>query len=152
MLIDGLRFRRGASFALLRLLEARAFEISVSVPLVLEYEAVGRRNARELGLTHTDIDVVVDYLCEVAHERQIFSLWRPSLWDPKDDMVLEVAVEAECDYVVTFNLRDVAGIEQFGLRAIPPAQFLDQLIAASLAEKSQGSRTPCQRRTVVIRG
>lgn len=63
MLIDGLRFRRGASFALLRLLEARAFEISVSVPLVLEYEAVGRRNARELGLTHTDIDVVVDYLC-----------------------------------------------------------------------------------------
>ena len=36
VLIAGLRSRRGASFALLELLAENAFEISVSVPLVLE--------------------------------------------------------------------------------------------------------------------
>ena len=75
-------------------------------------------------MTHADVDVVLDFLCAVAHHRQIFFLWRPFLRDPNDDMVLEVAVEAQCAYIVTFNLRDFVGIEQFGLQAITPAQFL----------------------------
>lgn len=124
VLIAGLRSRRGASFELLSRLGGTEFEISVSVPLVLEYEAVARAHARELGLTHEDIDDVLDYLCAVGHRRQIFYLWRPFLRDPRDDMVLEVAVEAACDFIVTFNLRDFAGVDRFGLRAITPGQFL----------------------------
>jgi predicted nucleic acid-binding protein len=96
----------------------------VSVPLVLEYEAVGKRQARELGLTQADIEAVVDFLCSIAHHREIFFLWRPFLRDPKDDMVLEVAVEAQCRYIVTFNLRDFAGCDQFGITAITPRDFL----------------------------
>ena len=94
------------------------------MPLVLEYEAVAKQQARELGLTHADIDDVLDYLCTVGHRRQIFFLWRPFLPDPRDDMVLEVAVEAGCRYIVTFNLGDFAGVEKFGLQAITPAVFL----------------------------
>jgi putative PIN family toxin of toxin-antitoxin system len=124
VLIAGLRSRRGASFALLELLAEGAFEISVSVPLVLEYEAVARRQSRTLGLTHHDVDTVVDFLCRQAHHRRIFYLWRPFLRDPNDDMVLEVAVEAQCQFIVTFNTRDFAGIEQFGLQTLTPAQFL----------------------------
>ena len=131
VLIAGLRSRRGASFAVLERLATNDFEISVSVPLVLEYEAVARRQSRELGLTHDEIDTVLDFLCRVAHHRQIFFLWRPFLRDPNDDMVLEVAVEAGCTHLITFNLRDFAGIEQFGLRAITPAQFLTLLGATS---------------------
>lgn len=131
VLIAGLRSRRGASFALLERLGADDFEISVSVPLVLEYEAVARRQSRELGLTYDEIDKVLDFLCRVAHHRQIFFLWRPFLRDANDDMVLEVAVEAGCTYIVTFNLRDFVGIEQFGLSAITPAQFLSMLGASS---------------------
>lgn len=131
VLIAGLRSRRGASFALLERLGAGDFEISISVPLVLEYEAVARRQSRELGLTHDEIDTVLDFLCSVAHHRQIFFLWRPFLRDANDDMVLEVAVEARCTYIVTFNLRDFAGIEQFGLRAVTPAQFLALLGGSS---------------------
>ena len=123
--------RRGASFALLEQLAADDFEVSVSVPLVLEYEAVVRRQSRELGLTHDEIDTVLDFLCRVAHHRQIFFLWRPFLRDPNDDMVLEVAVEAGCTHIITFNLRDFVGIEQFGLSAITPAQFLTLLGAPS---------------------
>jgi putative PIN family toxin of toxin-antitoxin system len=124
VLIAGLRSRRGASFALLGLLAEEAFEISVSVPLVLEYEAVARRQARELGLTYADVDTVVDFVCRQARHCTIFYLWRPFLRDPNDDMVLEVAVEAQCEYIVTFNTQDFAGVEQFGLRTLTPGAFL----------------------------
>ena len=124
VLIAGLRSRRGASFALLQRLGTGAYDVSVSVPLVLEYEAVARRHARELGLTHADVDAVVDFVCLQAQHRTIFYLWRPFLRDLTDDMVLEVAVEAQCQFIVTFNRKDFAGIEQFGLQVLTPREFL----------------------------
>lgn len=127
VLIAGLRSRRGASYRLLELLMDGAYEISISVPLVLEYEAVARRQAPGLGLSEADVDTVVDFICAQAHHRRIFFLWRPFLRDPKDDMVLEVAVEAQCRHIVTFNTRDFAGTEQFGVRPITPREFLTLL-------------------------
>ena len=116
------------------------FEISVSVPLVLEYEAVARRQSREPELTHDEIDTVLDFVCRVAHHRQIFFLWRPCLRDAKDDMVLKVAVEAGCAYIVTFNLRDFVGVEQFELRAITLGHFLTLLLSAGEREARIGAR------------
>ena len=81
----------------------------------------------ELGLSEADVDTVVDFICAQAHHRRIFFLWRPFLRDPKDDMVLEVAVEAQCRHIVTFNTRDFAGTEQFGVRPITPREFLTLL-------------------------
>jgi putative PIN family toxin of toxin-antitoxin system len=127
VLIAGLRSRRGASFAVLSRIGGAAFELNVSVPLVLEYEAAVKAQARELGLTHAEIDDVVDYLCAVARHRQVFYLWRPVLRDPTDDMVLEVAVAAGCDSIITHNVRDFAGAEQFGVRVVTPGAFLQQL-------------------------
>ena len=39
-------------------------------------------------------------------------------------MVLELAVKAGCDSIVTYNQRDFANIEQFGLQTVTPADFL----------------------------
>jgi len=75
-------------------------------------------------LTHADVDAVADFVCAQAHHRKIFYLWRPFLRDPNDDMVLEVAVEAQCGYIATFNTRDSAGVEQFGLQTLTPGEFL----------------------------
>jgi putative PIN family toxin of toxin-antitoxin system len=124
VLIAALRSRRGASYELLSLLGEEAFALSVSVPLVLEYEAVARRQARELGLTYADVTEVLDFVCKEAQHCTIFYLWRPFLRDPNDDMVLEVAVEAQCAYIVTYNTRDFDGIDQFGVRPITPKEFL----------------------------
>jgi putative PIN family toxin of toxin-antitoxin system len=123
VLIAGLRSANGASFAVLEGV-GRKFELNVSVPLVLEYESVTKRLARELGLTFEDIDDVLDHLCSVAHHRLIYYLWRPVLRDPNDDLVLELAVESNADYLVTHNIRDFAGSEQFGVRVISPRDFL----------------------------
>ena len=76
-----------------------------------------------LGLTHQEIDHVLDYLCAVAKRRQIFFLWRAVLRDPKDDFVLELAVEGGCEFIITYNQRDFSGIERFGLRTIDPPRF-----------------------------
>lgn len=127
VLIAGLRSPRGASYAVLDLVGSGTFDLSISVPLVLEYEAVAKRQARELGLTFADIDAVLDYLCSVAAHRRIHYLWRPVLKDPGDDMVLELAVEAGVDFIVTHNLRDFAESREFGIDAISPRDFLAQL-------------------------
>jgi putative PIN family toxin of toxin-antitoxin system len=125
VLVSALRSRQGASYKVVSLVGEELFDIVVSVPLVVEYEAATKRQSRHLGLTHADIDDILDYLCHVGLQREIFFLWRPVLRDPKDDLVLEVAVESECDYVVTHNLRDFAGAERFGVQVITPRRFLE---------------------------
>jgi putative PIN family toxin of toxin-antitoxin system len=124
VLVAGLRSRNGASFRLLNLLGSGRFKTVLSVPLVLEYESTCKRLSRSLGLTHSDIDDVVDYLCKDSERRQIFYLWRPFLRDPGDDMVLELAVEAAVDFIVTHNVRDFEGADQLGVRVITPLGFL----------------------------
>lgn len=127
VLISGLRSPHGASYAILQQVGSGAFTFSLSVPLVLEYEAVAKEHARELGLTYEDVDDVIDYLCREGEARSIFYLWRPVLKDPRDDMVLELAVEAGVDGIVTHNVRDFAEATRFGIRILRPGAFLRQL-------------------------
>lgn len=127
VLVAGLRSWRGASARLLALVGNGRFTINLSVPLVLEYEDVLLRPEAGVLLDPSAIDDVLDYHCAVARQHPIYFLWRPFLRDPKDDMVLELAVKAECQFIVTFNEKDFAGIEQFGLEALTPADFLRRI-------------------------
>jgi putative PIN family toxin of toxin-antitoxin system len=125
VILSTLRSKRGASHKLISLVGiSDRFEIYLSVPLVLEYADVLNRQSNDLGLTHQDIDDVLDYLCSAGQRRQIFFLWRTVLRDPKDEFVLELAVEGGCDLIITYNQRDFAGIERFGLRSMTPRDFL----------------------------
>ena len=122
VLVSAIRSQKGASFQLLKKVGTGLFEIAVSVPLVLEYEdAMVRRRGH---LRPQEIGDVLDYVCHVARRQRIFYLWRPLLRDPKDDMVVEVAVAAGAEAVVTHNRRDFMGIERFGLRVDSPQDFL----------------------------
>jgi putative PIN family toxin of toxin-antitoxin system len=128
VLYAGLRSQLGASHRLLKEIgRNQAFQIHLSVPLVLEYEEIARRHSRSLGLTYQDIDDILDYLCSVAGLHDVFYLWRPFLPDPNDDMLLELAVEAQCTRIITFNLKDFARVEQFGVRAVRPGEFLNEI-------------------------
>ena len=127
VLVAALRSQRGASHRLLLLIGSGKFEINVSVPLVLEYEDAAKRLIEDIPLTASDIDDVLDYLCAVANQREIYYLWRPFLNDPKDDMVLELAVVSQGGYIVTFNKRDYIGVEEFGIRVLTPQEFLKEI-------------------------
>ena len=60
----------------------------------------------------------------------MFYLWRPVLSDPGDDHVLEAAVAGGCDGILTYNQRDFAGAERFGVRVITPKEFLFEIGAS----------------------
>ena len=103
----------------------------IQIVMVLEYEDVAKRMSDEIGLSLRAIDDIIDYLCSVAIRHQIHYLWRPVLPDPKDDMVLEVAVAGERDFIVTYNGKDFRGAEQFGIQVLIPNDFLEQIGALS---------------------
>jgi putative PIN family toxin of toxin-antitoxin system len=124
VIIAGLRSRNGASFQILKLIGTKFFDIHLSVPLILEYTEVLQRESENLYLNPEEIDILLDFFCMVGSHHQIFFLWRPFLPDPKDDMVLELAVAAGCQAIITFNIRDFIGVEQFGIRLLKPSEFL----------------------------
>jgi len=100
------------------------WSLNLSVPLVLEYEQTIKRVCGGRALSDDDIDRVLEFLCTTANLRPIFFLWRPFLPDPKDDFVLELAVESRADFLVTFNAKDFVGAERFGIRTVTPQEFL----------------------------
>lgn len=95
---------------------------------MLEYEAVLLRPELHIPVDAEAVADVLDYHCAVARHHEIFFLWRPQLKDPGDDMLLELAVKAGCQYIATYNERDFAGCERFGVAVITPGAFLRQLM------------------------
>jgi hypothetical protein len=42
-------------------------------------------------------------------------------------MIFELVFVARCEYIITFNIRDFAGVDQFGVKAITPGDFLREI-------------------------
>ena len=124
VIIAALRSKKGASNKLLSLVGTSKFEIHDSVALILEYEDVIQRQRTELGLSQDEVSIFIDSLCSMAQHHKIYFLWRPSLPDVNDELVLELAVSANCEYILTYNIKDFKGIEKFGIKAITPKEFL----------------------------
>ena len=95
-----------------------------AVPLALEYEAVLVRHAHALNLDSADAIGLVDYLCEIGRRQEIHFLWRPTLTDPRDEFILELAEAAGCQAIVTHNVRDFRRADTFEVSVLTPAEFL----------------------------
>jgi putative PIN family toxin of toxin-antitoxin system len=127
VVVSSLRSADGASFALIRLVGSGKFELSVSVPLVLEYEHAAKQTLGKTGITEKDIESLIDDICSLAHRKKVFFLWRPDLKDPKDEHVLELAVASNSRYLITFNKKDFVGAEQFGIELLTPQEYLREI-------------------------
>lgn len=123
VLVAALRSRQGASFALLSRLPSRQFQTAISVPLMMEYADVLARPGL-LPLSASAVDAVLDMICRESLHQPIHFLWRPQLRDPRDELVLEVAVNAQAHHLVTHNLKDFATSRFAGLAIVTPRQFL----------------------------
>ncbi|MBP6739221.1 MAG: putative toxin-antitoxin system toxin component, PIN family [Leptospiraceae bacterium] len=123
---SGLYSSKGNSFRLLSLLSAekRILTIHISVPLILEYEDVLKREDSGLELSNSDVDDFLDYICKIAEKHDIFYLWRPFLPDPKDDHILELAFNSKSNYIVTYNTKDFKEISKLGIKAVRPDEFI----------------------------
>jgi putative PIN family toxin of toxin-antitoxin system len=130
VMVAALRSDRGASRQLLLAALDRQFELLLSVPLILEYEAVLTRpeHLAACGLSAAEVGRVLDELAAVARPVRLTFRWRPRLSDPDDDMVLETAINGGASTIVTFNQRDfVSGTIGFNCAVIPPATALQQI-------------------------
>lgn len=127
VIISAQRSQLGAANKLISLIGTGKFEIHLSVPLVLEYESVLMRLRKELGLNQQDVYDLVDAFCRLGRRHNIHFLWRPWLPDEKDEMILELAVAAQCEYIVTYNRRDFVGAASFGLKVVPPHMVLREI-------------------------
>lgn len=74
---------------------------------------------------------LLDYLCTVANLHEIHFLWRPTLPDPGDDLVLDLAANAGCRYIVTYNKRHFKGAETFGIESVTAKELLSIIGALS---------------------
>lgn len=126
VVVSALRSRRGASFAVLHRIGA-AWEPLISVPLILEYEAVGKREAERLGVPVSTVDVIVSAFCFAGRETNVHFRVRPFLPDPSDEFLLELAVAGGAHAIVTHNLRHFKGVGQFGIQVLTPREFLRKI-------------------------
>ncbi len=64
------------------------------------------------------------FLSLIAHSQDIHFLWPSFSPDPKDDMVLELAVAAGATHIVTHNTRHFPEADSFGIQVLAPRAFL----------------------------
>jgi putative PIN family toxin of toxin-antitoxin system len=126
VLVAASRSRQGASFALVSEIPSERFQICLSVGLYAEWtEVLSRPQNLPPGLTSADTQKFVRYLASQAHLQEIHFLWRPFLADSDDDMVLELALAAGCQHIITYNTAHFRGAEQLGIEVLTPREFLN---------------------------
>lgn len=123
VIVAAMRSPSGASAALLEAALDGRVQLLANVALVLEYEAVCKREEHRsaAGLDLAQVGVFVDAVAALAEPVESHFIWRPQLKDPADEMVLEAAVNGRARAIVTFNRRDFGSVPgRFGLRVLLP--------------------------------
>jgi putative PIN family toxin of toxin-antitoxin system len=131
VVVAALRSPVGASAELIRLARLGRVGLAVSVSLFIEYESVCTRqpHLEAAGLAPGDVAIFLDALAGVVEAVPIHFLWRPQLHDPADELVLEAAVNAGADALLSFNLRHFQrAAMRFGLCVSQPGPFLQEFL------------------------
>jgi len=124
-MVAALRSDQGASRRLLLTVLEGGLELVLSVPLMIEYEAVLTRTEHlaAIGLDIGEVNAILDAVARVCMPVPLRFLWRPRLKDPADEMVLETAVNGGVDWLVTFDVRHLAeAARDFGIRVLRPPE------------------------------
>lgn len=119
----------GSARAVLRACLRGQYQPVLGPALLAEYEDIlGRAELFvDSALPAGERDEVFDGLLNRCRWVEVFYAWRPNLPDEADNHLIELAVAAQADAIVTRNLRDVArGELKFpSLRVLSPEQCLE---------------------------
>ena len=124
VIYSGLKSKRGASYKLLDFLGKGEIHYGISNALLFEYEDVLKRNQALLKLTDVKLNNFLDGLATLGEPFTSKFLWRPFLKDPKDDHILELAVVARAQTIISYNKSDFKGSDQFGVTILDPKEYL----------------------------
>lgn len=120
VVVSALVHPRGAPASIVDSATSRRFRCFVSEPLIEEYSDVLARN-----YLHLDQQREARFI-KAFREVAIFVVPRKRVVvarDPDDNMVIECAVEARADFIVTGNSRDFP-LQFHGVRIVNPRDFL----------------------------
>jgi predicted nucleic acid-binding protein len=112
---------------LLGLLANRIIRPLATPALFLEYEDVLMRPEHLLAMQLSAAEVAryLDGLADAIQPVDIYYRWRPQLSDPKDELVLEAAINGRATALITHNVRDFPQIgTSFGIEVLRPADAL----------------------------
>ena len=130
VIVSAIRSTHGAAAKLLLKVVDGELDAAVTLALALEYEMVALR-PEHLAAGELDersarvlLDGVLACMSAVTPHLKL----RPSSSDPKDDMVVEAAVNANADVLVTGDARHLAeAAGRWGLRVAAPKVLLSAL-------------------------
>lgn len=121
----------GASRQVLRRCLLEDLSPVMGTALFLEYEdVVSRRSIIDRSpLAETEIEELLDAFASVCSWTTVYYRWRPNLLDEADDHLLELAVAAGAEEIVTKNVRHLrSGDLRFDeIRILKPEQILEEL-------------------------
>lgn len=127
VLIAAMRSPVGSSAEILRFVLARKITILMDYKLFCEYEAVALRShhLHAIGAARAEASSFLQVIADLAEPVMVSYLYRPLSQDSNDDMVLELAINARADAVISFNARHfVEPLRSFGIDVYRPAEFL----------------------------
>ncbi len=128
ILYQALKSKTGASYFILQQVRNREIQIALSVPVFYEYQDVLTRNKslKDFELQLEDIDKFLRFIAYTGKTFEIYFLFRPNLKDEKDNMVVELALTSQSDYIITSNTRDFknAQLKFDQLKIITPSEFV----------------------------
>ena len=129
VLVAAVRSSKGASRELLRMVLDGELRPLVSVPLVLEYEAVLTRSEHFGAWVNEQANIdIVKAFCRMGEPVHISYSLRPQLVDPDDEFVLETAYHGRADVIVTLNTRDfLIAARRFGIAVRRPGEALERM-------------------------
>lgn len=128
VLVAAIRSAAGASRILLRAALERRYCPLASTALLLEYEAVVLRpeHLRAAALTPRNALALLDAYAAVAEFVPIDFSVRPAVEDPRDDMVLEAAVNGGATMIVTLD-RTIQRAPSYGISIFTPQHAIRKL-------------------------
>jgi len=130
VVVAAMRSPRGASAAILKAIRSGQATLLLSVPLAMEYEAICQEAEHRVasGLSAAEANTFVTAVIAMAEPVRTHYLWRPTLRDPNDEMVLEVAINGHADALVSFNLRDYGDVpKRYGIDLLLPRDAIGRV-------------------------
>lgn len=129
LVVAAFRSPKGASARLVDAAFDRKIELAVDMDLFTEWEAVLKRadHAAAINKTTQEIDELLDDLAALVLPVERRFNWRPQLADPDDEMVLEAAVAAAAEAIVTFETTTIPPCGRQIWRVLTPGEVCARL-------------------------
>ncbi len=120
-------FWEGEAYKIMQLIEQKKVQCFLSKEILKEYnevmhsdEIIEKAEEKHLSIKSTIIKIIE--MCEIVEPKRKIDAVKE---DSEDNKIIECAVEAQVDYIVTYDRRHLLKLKEFeGIKIISPTEFM----------------------------